>query len=90
MTYKTTILHKLSNLVTHNGGSIQPMVFENRSLRKITEPKLYKVTGGLIKPHKDRLYNMYSLPNIIMVVKTRRKNLAGHVTWMGYRPAYRL
>jgi hypothetical protein len=25
-----------------------------------------------------------------MVVETRRKNLAGHVTWMGYRNAYRL
>jgi hypothetical protein len=68
----------------------RPTVFENRSLRKISGPKLYKVTGGLIKVHKDRLHNLYSLPNIIMVVKTRRKNLAGHVTWMGYRPAYRL
>jgi hypothetical protein len=68
----------------------RPTVFENRSPRKISGPKLYTVTGSLIKRHKDRLHNLYSLPNIIMLVKTRRKNLTGHVTWMGYRPAYRL
>jgi hypothetical protein len=34
-------------------------VFENRVLRRIFDPKMDEVTGGLMKPHKE-FNNIYS------------------------------
>jgi hypothetical protein len=36
------------------------------------------LTGGWRKPHNEDLYNLYSLQNIIVMVKLRMKR-AGHV-----------
>jgi hypothetical protein len=41
------------------------MVFENRTLRTIFEPKRDKVIGGCRKLHNAELHNLYSSPNII-------------------------
>jgi len=58
-------------------------VFENRVLRKVFEPKRDEVTGEWRKLHNEELNDLYSLPNIVRVVKARRMRWAGHVARMG-------
>jgi hypothetical protein len=58
-------------------------VFENRVLRRVFGPKRDKVTGEWRKLHKEELRDLYSLPNIVRVVKSRRMRWAGHVARMG-------
>jgi hypothetical protein len=41
------------------------MVFDNRVLRRILEPKRDKVTGELRKLRNEELHNLYSSPIII-------------------------
>jgi len=48
-------------------------VFENRVLRKVFGPKTDKLTGEWRKLHNEELNDLYSLPNIVRVVKSRRK-----------------
>jgi hypothetical protein len=47
------------------------MVFENRVLRGIFGPKRDKATGEWRKLHNEELNDLYSLPNIVRVVKSR-------------------
>jgi hypothetical protein len=58
-------------------------VFENRVLRRVFEPKRDEVTGEWRKLHNEELNVLYSLPNIVRVVKSRRMRWAGHVARMG-------
>jgi hypothetical protein len=58
-------------------------VFENRVLRRIFGPKRDEVTGGWRKLHNEELQNLYSSPNIIRMIKSRRMKWAGHVARMG-------
>ena len=58
-------------------------VFENRVLRKVFGPKRDEVTGEWRKLHNEELSDLYSLPNIVRVVKSRRMRWAGHVARMG-------
>ena len=60
-------------------------MFENRALRRIFGPKMDEVTGEWRKLHNDVLNDLYSLPNIVRVVKSRRMRWAGHVARMGER-----
>jgi hypothetical protein len=46
-------------------------VFENRKLRRVFEPRINKVTGEWRKLHIEELNDLYSLPNIVRVVKSR-------------------
>jgi hypothetical protein len=65
-------------------------VFENRMLRRIFGPKRDEVTGEWRRLHNKELYALYSSPNIIRVIKSRRLKWAGHVARMGeMRGAYR-
>jgi len=57
-------------------------VFENRALRRVFGPKRDEVTGEWRKLHNDELRVLYSLPNIVRVVKSRRMRWAGHVARM--------
>jgi hypothetical protein len=60
-------------------------------LRRIFGPKRDEVTGGWRKLHNEELHNLYSSPNIIRMIKSRRMRWAGHVARMGEnRNAYRL
>ena len=52
-------------------------------LRKVFGPKWDEVTGEWRKPHNEELNDLYSLPNIVRVVKSRRMRWAGHVAGMG-------
>jgi hypothetical protein len=66
-------------------------VFENRVFRKVFGPKRDEVTGELSKLHNVELNDLYSLPNILQVVKSRRMRWAGHVACMGEeRGVYRV
>ena len=56
-------------------------VFENRVLRTVFGPKRDEVTGEWRKLHNEDLKDLYSLPNIVRVVKSRRTRWVGHVMW---------
>jgi hypothetical protein len=66
-------------------------VFENRVLRRLFGPKRDEVTGEWRRLHNEELNDLYSSPNIIRVIKSRRMRWAGHVAGMGEkRGAYRI
>jgi hypothetical protein len=52
-------------------------VFENKALRRIFEPKRDAVTAGWRKLHNEELHNLYSSPNIIRMIKSRRMRWTG-------------
>jgi hypothetical protein len=58
-------------------------VFENRVLRRLFGPKRDEATGEWRKLHNEELNDLYSLPNIVRVVKSRRMGWAGHVASVG-------
>jgi hypothetical protein len=53
-------------------------VFENRVLRRIFGPKREE-NGSCRKLHNDELHSLYSSPNIVRVIKSRRMRWDGHV-----------
>jgi hypothetical protein len=66
-------------------------VFENRVLRRIFGPKRDEVTGEWRRLHNKKLYALYYLANINLVIKSRRLRWARHVARMGERrDAYRV
>jgi hypothetical protein len=61
-------------------------VFEKRVLRRIFGRKRDEVTGEWRKLHNEELHDMYCSPNIVRVIKSRKKIIwAGHVVRMGER-----
>jgi hypothetical protein len=58
-------------------------VLENRVLRRIFGAKRDEVTGEWRKLHNEELHNMYSSPDVIRQVKSRRMRWVGHVARMG-------
>ena len=58
-------------------------MFENRVLRRVFGPKRDEVTGEWRKLHNEELNDLYSLTNIVRLVKSRRMRWAGHVARMG-------
>jgi hypothetical protein len=62
-------------------------VFENRVLRRVFGHERDEATGEWRKIHNEEQNNLYSLPNIVRVVKSRRMRWAGHVARMGRREA---
>jgi hypothetical protein len=66
-------------------------VFENKVLRRIFGPKRDEVAGECRRLHSEELYALYSSPNIIRVIKSRRLKWIGHIAQMGEsRGAYRV
>jgi len=57
-------------------------VFENMVLRVIG-PRRDEVTGEWRRLHNEELSDLYSSPNIVRVIKSRRMIWAGHVARMG-------
>jgi len=58
-------------------------VFENMVLRRIFGPRRDEVTGEWRRLHNEGLNDLYSSPNIVRVIKSRRMRWAGHVARMG-------
>ena len=58
-------------------------VFENGVLRRKFGPKRDEVTGEWRKLYNQELKGLYSSPNIVRVIKSRRMRWAGHVASMG-------
>jgi hypothetical protein len=65
-------------------------VFETRVLRRIVGPKGDEATGEWRRLHNEELNGLYSSPNIIRVIKSRRMRWAGHVARIEKRGAYRI
>jgi hypothetical protein len=60
-------------------------------LGRIFRPKRDEVTGVRRKIHNEEFHNLYSSPNIVRVIKSRRMRWAGHKAWMGeVRGVYRV
>jgi hypothetical protein len=57
-------------------------VFENRVFRRIFGPKRDEVRGEWRKLYNE-LNDLYSSPNIVLVIKLKRMRWAGHVAHMG-------
>jgi hypothetical protein len=60
-------------------------VFENRVLRRIFGPTRDEATGEWRRLHNEELNDLYSSPNIIRVIKSRRMRWAWHVARRGKR-----
>jgi len=58
-------------------------VFENMVLRRIFEPRRDEVTGEWRRLHNEDLNYLYTSPNIVLVIKSRRMRWVGHVARMG-------
>jgi hypothetical protein len=85
--YKTTILPaalyrcETSSLTLKEEHKLK--VFENRVLRRIFGCKREEVAGGWRRMHNEELHNLYDLPSIVRVIKSRRMKWAVHVACMG-------
>ena len=80
------------NLVADIAGGKEARVFEkNMVLRRIFGPRRDEVTGKWRRLHNEELNDLYSAPNIVRVIKSRRMRWAGHVARMGEeRGVYRV
>jgi len=54
-------------------------------LRRIFGPRRDELTGEWRKLHNEELNDLYSSPNIVRVIKSRRMRWAGHVALIGRR-----
>ena len=65
-------------------------VFETRVLRRIFGPMMDEVTREWKKLHNKELNDLYSSPNIVRVIKSRKMRWTGHVARMWSGEAYRV
>ena len=73
------------------GGGRKLRVFENMVLRRLFGPRRDGETGEWRRLHNEELNGLYSSPNIVRVIKSRRMRWAGHVARMGEeRGVYRV
>ena len=74
-TYNVTLRSVLSNTVAVKVQKVLNIV--------LFGPRRDEVTGDWRKLHNEELNDLYSSPNIVRVIKSRRMRWAGHVARMG-------
>jgi len=57
-------------------------VFENRALRRIFGLKRDEVAGGWRRLHNEELHSLYTSPDIVTAIKSRRMRWVGYVACM--------
>jgi hypothetical protein len=70
-------------LTLREGNRIR--VFVNRVLTTIRGSESDEVTGEWRRLHSEELNGLYSSPNVIRAIKSRRMRWAGHVARIGRR-----
>ena len=66
-------------------------MFENMVLGRMFGPRRDEVTGEWRRLHNEELNDLYSSPNIVRVIKSKRMRWAGHAAHMGEeRGVYRV
>jgi hypothetical protein len=60
-------------------------VFQNTVLRRTFRLTRDEVKGGWRKLYNEELHNLYSSPNIIRIIKTKKIKWAVHVAGMGQK-----
>ena len=63
-------------------------MFESSVLRRMFGPKKGEVTRERRKLHNEELNDLYCLPNIVWMIKSRRIRWAGYVAHMGRGEMY--
>jgi hypothetical protein len=77
-----------SSLILREGHRLR--VFENRVLRRIFGSKREEVAGGWRRLHNEELHCMYTSPNIIRVIISKRMRRAGASHFGEMRNAYNI
>ena len=77
------VLYGCETWVLTLGAERRLRVFENRLLWRIFGSKRDGVKGEWRKLHNEELNELYSSPNIVLVIKSRRMRWVGHVARMG-------
>jgi hypothetical protein len=66
-------------------------VFDNRVLRRVFGSKRKEVVGGWRRLHNEMLHNLYTSPNIIRLITSRKIRGASHIAHMvEMRNAYKI
>ena len=81
--YRTLILYGCETWSLILKEEMKLRVFENMVLRGIFGPRRDEVTGERRRMHNEELNDLYSSPNIVRVIKSRRMRWAGYVARMG-------
>ena len=77
--------------INHRHDYVTGAGFQLELLGQLDGPKKDEVTGEWRRLHNWELHILYSTPNIILVIKSRRMKWAGRVARMGNRTgAYRV
>ena len=72
-------------VILHGCDTWKLRVSENMVLRRIFGPRRDEVTGEWRTLHIEEINGLYSPPNIVRVIKSRRMRWAGHVARRGRR-----
>ena len=69
-------------MVVDTAGGKEAEGFENIVLRRIFVPRRGEVTEEWSRLYNEELNDLYTSPNIVRVIKSRRMRWAGHVARM--------
>jgi hypothetical protein len=83
--FKPTIGNESSHEISNDNGVrvVNFATSKNLVVKSIFGPKRDEVTGKWRKLHNEELHNLYSSPDNIRQIKSRRMRWAGHVARMG-------